>query len=120
MLKQLFTAAALVATTATAGLAAPIDSIAFPMEDGCYGELIAEYIDAEGDVSVVASENCAHKMIRREAWVRCSDTENHAWFAEKTSNGGGGKWHFVEEGSDLSNVTDFACHAKWMHSFIYD
>jgi len=87
MLKQLFTAAALIATTATAGLAQePLRTMTAPMGNGCHAQLNVDYIDSEGDVSITAIEDCGTRYERREAWVRCVTPSGLAWFAEKDAS----------------------------------
>ena len=106
MLKQLFTAAALVATTATAGLAQePLRTLSFPMDDGCQGQIIIDSIDSDGDVSVIGIEDCGTRYERNEAWVRCVTPSGLAWFAEK----GASNFREVEVNSGEAFIAGVAC-----------
>ena len=106
MLKQLFTAAALVATTATAGMAQePLRSITIPMDDGCQAQIIIESIDSDGDVNVVGIEDCGTRYDRIEAWVRCVTPSGLAWIAEK----GDSNFREVEVNSGESFLAGVAC-----------
>jgi hypothetical protein len=106
MLKQLLTATALIATTATAGLAQdPLYSMSGPMDNGCHAQLTVDFIDSEGDVSMTMIEDCGHRYERNEAWVRCVTPSGLAWFAEK----GASKFSEVEPGSSEAFLAGIAC-----------
>ena len=120
MLKQLFTAAALVATTATAGLA-DLRHESIHM-NGCFYTVNAEYVDAQKDVSVRTWEMCDPdattgtyaRETRTDFWVRCNDG-GRTWLAVKQP--GGGTWEEVIPNSGGEFIADVACTALFEHLF---
>ena len=121
MLKQLFTAAALVATTATAGLAqGEMKQAGFDFyhgnANGCGYNVLLQEKDSVGDIHAKLSILCGEydygthtyeRETRLRVWVRCQANGND-WIARRNSDGSGTPWEAVE-GPMTRQVVDAVC-----------
>jgi hypothetical protein len=121
MLKQLFTAAALIATTATAGLAQePLKQIGFDLYhanfDGCGYNVFVVEKDSVGDVYAKASILCGpyhgetatyERETRLHLWVSCQATGDD-YIARRNNDGSSTAWEYAK-GYMTRQVADAAC-----------